>query len=258
MKIVVAYKWAGDYQEARVGADGSVDWSRARDVVSDYDAVAIEAARRLADAGEAQVVGLTVGGPGAASPLALKTALARGLDRVVAVTDPSLERAGTARYAQVLAAAVRHIGDVGLVLAGDSSIDVAAKMVHVLLAGRLGWPAVTEASDLQLRGEAVRVHRQAGGRTQTLELGLPAVVALASDALRPRVPGMKDVLRAGKKPKDLLSLDALGLAAGEEPYRVVGRSRPQRKARLGRVIDASEPARAAGALVQALRDEGAL
>ncbi|MEP7036543.1 MAG: electron transfer flavoprotein beta subunit/FixA family protein, partial [Actinomycetota bacterium] len=30
MKIVVAYKWAPNPQDASVGADGVVDWSRAK------------------------------------------------------------------------------------------------------------------------------------------------------------------------------------------------------------------------------------
>ena len=42
MTIVVAYKWAANPQDASVGADGTVDWSRAKAGVSEYDPVAIE------------------------------------------------------------------------------------------------------------------------------------------------------------------------------------------------------------------------
>lgn len=258
MKIVAMYKWAADYQEASVDASGRVDWSRARPVVSEYDAVAMEAARQVAQVTGGRVVGLTAGGPGAASAMALKTALARGLDEGYAVTDASLQGAGTARLAEVLARAVERIGDVDLVVAGDSSIDVAAKMVHVLVAARLGWPVITEASELQASGDSIRLRRQAGGRTETLELRLPAVVALASDALKPRVPGMRDVLQAGKKPVKVLDLDALGIAKTEPTYAVRSTAKPQRKARRGRVIDASDAQAAARELVDALRDEGAL
>jgi electron transfer flavoprotein alpha/beta subunit len=52
MKIVVAYKWTRDPEEARAGADGTVDWSRAKPGLSAYDPVAIELARRLAEATE--------------------------------------------------------------------------------------------------------------------------------------------------------------------------------------------------------------
>ena len=43
----------------------------------------------------------------------------------------------------MLAELIRHIGDVDLVITGDSSVDVAAKMVPTVLAGELGgrpWP----------------------------------------------------------------------------------------------------------------------
>ena len=53
MKIVVAYKWTSDPEEATVGADGTVDWSRARPGISTYDPVAIEVARGLAAATDA-------------------------------------------------------------------------------------------------------------------------------------------------------------------------------------------------------------
>jgi electron transfer flavoprotein beta subunit len=39
MKIVVAYKWTRDPEEARAGADGTVDWSRAKPGLSAYDPV---------------------------------------------------------------------------------------------------------------------------------------------------------------------------------------------------------------------------
>ena len=85
MKIVAAYKWTADPQEAQVAADGRVDLSRARPVVSGYDAVAIEVGSRLAkDGGE--LVGASVGGPATASPIAVKTALAR-IDSLLALEE---------------------------------------------------------------------------------------------------------------------------------------------------------------------------
>src|ERR1022692_291605 len=110
MRIVVAYKWACDPQEASVGADGSVDWSRANPGISDYDPVAIEVARRLAEATSSELIGLTAGAKGVGASIACKAALSRGLDRVVVVEDDSLKGAGTAGLAAGLAGAVRHIG----------------------------------------------------------------------------------------------------------------------------------------------------
>ena len=51
------------------------------------------------------------------------------------IEDDSLREAGRSELAAVLAAAVRQIGDVALVITGDSSVDVAAEMVPTVLAG---------------------------------------------------------------------------------------------------------------------------
>src|ERR1022692_3818710 len=139
MRIVVAYNWAPDPQEAAVGADGGVDWSRAKPGISDYDPVAVEVARRLAEATSGELIGLTAGAKGVGASIACKTALSRGLDRVVVFEDDSLKGAGTAGLAAVLAGAVRHIGDVDVVITGDSSVDVAGKMVPTVLAGQRAW-----------------------------------------------------------------------------------------------------------------------
>jgi len=47
--IVVAYKWAPNPQDAAVGSDGSVDFTRAKSAISEYDPVAFELARQVAD-----------------------------------------------------------------------------------------------------------------------------------------------------------------------------------------------------------------
>ena len=233
MKIVVAYKWTCDPEEATVRADGTVDWSRAKPGISAYDPVAIELARRLAEAAGAELIGVTVGAKGVGVAIASKAALSRGLDRVVIVEDESLQDAGRSELAAVLAAVVRHIGDVDLVVTGDSSVDVAAKMVPTVLAGELGWPAVAEVTAAEGQAGALRVERAIPGGTQVLEISGPAVLAASADAAVPRVPGMKDLLAAGKKPVEHLELTALNVPARSAVVTVTGRSRPDRKARAG-------------------------
>jgi len=261
MRIVVAYKWTSDPQEATVRADGTVDWSRAKPGLSAYDPVAIELARQLAEAAGAELIGVTAGRKGVAVPIASKAALSRGLDRVVIVEDESLAEAGRSELAAVLAEVVRHIGDVDLIVTGDSSVDVAAKMVPTVLAGELGWPAVAEVTAVSgtgVQAGALRVERAIPGGVQVLEVSGPAVLAASADAAVPRVPGMKEVLAAAKKPVELLELAALKVPPGSAVMTVTGRSRPERKARKGQLIDTTDPAAAAAELVAALRQAGTL
>ena len=70
MRIVVAYKWTCDPEEATARADGTVDWSRAKPGKSTYDPVAMELARQLAGEAGVELIGVTVGGKGVAAPIA--------------------------------------------------------------------------------------------------------------------------------------------------------------------------------------------
>jgi electron transfer flavoprotein beta subunit len=258
MRIVVAYKWTCDPEEATVRADGTVDWSRAKPGISAYDPVAMELARRLADASGAELIGLTAGGKGVGTPIAAKAALSRGLGRVVIVEDESLREAGRSELAAVLAAAVRQIGDVDLVITGDSSVDVAAKMVPTVLAGLLGWPAVAEVTAVTGQAGSLRVERAIPGGVQVLEISGPAVLAASADAAVPHVPGMKELLAAAKKPAGQLALTALNVPAPNAAMTVTGHARPERRARKGQLIDTADPVAAAAELVTALRAAGAL
>jgi electron transfer flavoprotein beta subunit len=258
MRIVVAYKWAPNPQDATVDDGGVVDWSRAKPGISEYDPVAVELARRLADATGGEVIGVTAGTKLVEASMARKAALSRGLDRAVIVADDSLAGAGTTDLAAALAAAVRHIGDVDLVITGDSSVDVGAKMVPTVLAGQLGWPAVGEVTTVSSQDGLLRVERDTAGGTQVLEISGPAVLAASTDAALPQVPGMRDILAAGKKPVETLDIAGLDIPAGGTTVTVTGISRPDLKARKGQMIDTTDPAAAAAELVTALRGAGVL
>lgn len=264
MKIVVACKWAPNPQDATVGPDGAVDWSRAKPAVSEYDPVAVEVGRRLADETGAELIGTVVGGPDAASAMARKSVLSRGLDRLVVLADPATEGSGTTVTGLALAALVAHIGDVDLVLAGDSSVDVGAQLVPAVLAGALGRPALLGVTAVQGTAGALRVERTLPGGSEVLAVTGPVVLAVTADAVVPRVPGMKDILSAGKRPTEVLDLAALagparllpdGLPA--EPA-VVGSAPPALRARRRQVVDGSDPSAAAAELVAALRADAVI
>ena len=137
-------------------------------------------------------------------------------------------------------------------------MDVAAKMVPTVLAGELGWPAVAEVTSITAQAGALRVERAIPGGVQVLEISGPAVLAAAADAAAPRVPGMKELLAAAKKPVELLELAALKVPPPDAVMTVTGRARPERKLRTGQLIDTADPTAAAAELVTALRVAGAL
>jgi electron transfer flavoprotein beta subunit len=244
MKIVVAYKWARDPEDATVRNDGSVDWRGAKMAAGEDDPAAVAVARAVAAAAGCSVMGLTVG-DGDAS-----WAMARGVEQVVAVPEaPSL--ADNAATAGLLAAAIRWIGEVDLVVIGDAE---AYPGVPAALAGVLGWPALLGASTATFADGRLVATRRADDREQTLSLGLPTVLAVAAVSAEKHAPGMKEVLAARKRPITTLSLPDLG-ACPVDRLEFRGTRVPE----LGsaRIFEGS-PASTAGQLVAALRENDVL
>lgn len=253
MTIVVAYKWAANPQDASVAADGAVDWSRAKAAVSEYDPIAIQLARNLADTNGEEVVGVSVGTADVVSSMAKKAAMSRGLDRGVVATDHAAASWNLTETAAALAALVRRVDGADIVLAGDASIDENAKMVPAILAGYLGWPAFQGVTAVEQAADGWLVTQAVPGGTRTIKVAGPVVVSVSTDAVQAKVPGMKDILAAGRKTVDQVSAADLGVT--RTPVEVTSRSKPARKSRKHQKFAGAS---AAADLVAAMRADGVL
>nr|NLD41114.1 electron transfer flavoprotein beta subunit/FixA family protein [Actinomycetales bacterium] len=229
MTVVVAYKWAANPQDASVGADGAVDWSRARAALSEYDPIAAQVARNLADTNGTEVVGVSVGTSALSGSMPSKSAMSRGMDRGLVVADDSVADWNLTQVAAALAKLVERVGDADIVFTGEGSIDENAKMVPALLAGFLGWPAFFDVAAVEREGAGWRITQNIPGGSRTIEVDGPVVAAVATDAAQPKIPGMKDILAAGKKPVESVPAAELGIA--ETSAEVTGRSRPPHRER---------------------------
>lgn len=118
-------------------------------------------------------------------------------------------------------------GGFDLILCGDGSADEYAQQVDVQLAARLGVPSVNAVTAIKAEGDSMVVERTLEDVVEEVEVPLPAVIAVTPDVATPRIPGMKDILAAGKKPMD------------DE-----GRSRSSRERRRGRLLCGSRGRRA--------------
>lgn len=253
MTIVVAYKWAANPQDASVGADSTVDWSRAKASVSEYDPIAIQVARNLADANGAEVVGVSVGTPDVASSMAKKAAMSRGLDRGLVATDDAASGWNLTETAGALAALVRRVGGADIVLTGDASIDQNAKMVPAILAGYLGWPAFQGVTAVEKSADGWLLTQAVTGGTRTIKVAGPVVVSVTADAVQAKVPGMKDILAAGKKAVDQVPAADLGVT--RTSVEVTSRTKPAQQSRKHQKFAGAS---AAADLVAAMRADGVL
>lgn len=243
MNVVIVYKWARDEANALVRADGSVDWRNAKMTAGEDDPAALAVARTLAETAGGSLAGLTIG-DGDAS-----WALARGVEQAVRVSDvPDL--VDNAATAAVLAAAVRRIGAVDVVVIGDSTQNPG---VCVALAGQLGWPVVAGLTSATAVGDRVEAVRCIGTRELTFSMATPVVLGVLAQSDVDRPPGMKELLAARRRPLTTWALADLA----EPPVDVVSRGTRAPDVPPARIFDGA-PTVAAEQLVAALRDAGAL
>ncbi|RPI42515.1 MAG: electron transfer flavoprotein subunit beta, partial [Betaproteobacteria bacterium] len=118
-------------------------------VASPFDEQALEAALRIRDqlGTDVKITVITLGPESART--VIKQALALGADDGVHVLDPALDEADSHVTAHALAAAIRKLGAVDLVLAGRQAADWDAGVVGLGVAEILGLPAVSFASAIE-------------------------------------------------------------------------------------------------------------
>ena len=176
MNIVAAFKVVPDDQDIQVSADGTLDYSKAKNTVSAYDLNAIEAAAQLAAANEgSNVVAVTVGGADIDDSKLKKNVLARGVDELYMTADDACKGLDARATAVALAELVSKVGDFDVVLCGDGSADNYAQQVDVQLAAKLGLPVVTAATKITAKDGALEVERTLEDVVEVVEVPLPAV-----------------------------------------------------------------------------------
>lgn len=237
MQVVAAIKIVPDDQDIQVAADRSLDFSKARPVVSEYDLNALGGrgpAGPAATGGSA--IAVTAGAASIDDSKTKKNVLARGMEALYLTADDACADMDAYATAQVLAPMVEDLDGWDVVLVGDGSADLYAKQTGAQLAARLNVPYVAGAIALEEDGGSLKVRRKTEDEVEVLSVPLPAVVSVLPEAAAPRIPGMKDILAAGKKPMEAVALAEAPAAALE----VVSCKAPVQAERAMEVYDATD------------------
>ncbi len=247
-KIIVCLKRVVDYNvRIRVKPDGSgVITEGLKMSINPFDEIALEEALRIRERGEAQEVIIVSIGPDDAQQQ-LRTGLAMGADRAILVqTTTELEPLGAARA--LLAIVTQE--QPGLVLLGKQAIDDDCNQTGQMLAALWNRPQATFASKLELQGDRATVTREIDAGLEVLDVDLPAVVTTDLRLNEPRYVKLPDIMKAKKKPIDVVELSALEVDATPR-LRVLRHESPPARSRGVMVPDVDS-------LLAALRDRGLL
>jgi len=155
-------------------------------IIQPADECALEAALRIKDAAEAEVV--VASGQPEPDDDTLRRGIAMGADRGIYVSGEAFENADEAVVARALEAVIERLGGVDLVLSGATTLDTGQSQLGLRLAEALGWPQIVGAWQLEVAGGEVRAVCRDSEQYIRVEADLPAVVSMASGALKPRYP----------------------------------------------------------------------
>jgi electron transfer flavoprotein beta subunit len=209
MKILVPVKKTPHRDsKVRIAGDGkSLSLDGLKFEVNPFDELAVEEALRIKEKVGAEVVVATVGDESCQQQLL--AALAMGADRAIRV-DAAGEFDGLQVARCLLAVARRESPD--LILSGKLAVDDENGQVPSMLAELLGWPQANQASKLVLEagGKRLRVTCEVDAGLEEIEIELPAVVTADLRLNEPRYASLPGIMKAKKKPQEVVSLKELG------------------------------------------------
>ena len=203
-RLMVCLKRVVDYNvRVRVRPDGSgVATEGVKMSINPFDEIALEEALRIKERGAA--------------------------DEVLVVSLEPLTRA------RVLLAIARK-EEPFLVLLGKQAIDDDNNQTGQMLAALWGRPQATFASKLRLDDGVATVTREVDEGLETIEIDLPGVVTTDLRLNEPRYVKLPEILKAKRKPLEVLELATMGIPAARQFEHVRTEAPPPR--RKGMIVD---------------------
>jgi electron transfer flavoprotein beta subunit len=247
-RIIVCVKRVVDFSvRVRVRADGTgVVTDGLKMSINPFDEIALEEALRIVERGDAEeVVAVSIGTLDAQQQL--RTALAMGANRAILIeTDQVLEPLAVARALVVLVNREQPL----LVLLGKQAIDDDQNQTGQMLAALWDRPQATFASKIEFANGHAIVTREVDQGLETVAIDLPGVITSDLRLNEPRYVKLPEILKAKRKPFEVIALDSLGIESAQQ-FTVVHTSSPEPRKRGVVVKDVNE-------LVAALRQRGTI
>ncbi|MGV3488393.1 MAG: electron transfer flavoprotein subunit beta/FixA family protein [Tuberibacillus sp.] len=208
MNIYVMMKRTFDTEEKIVVENGRVSDDGVNFIINPYDEFAIEEAIKLKDEHGGEVTVVTVGDEDGEKEL--RTALAMGADKAVLINTEDVEDSDQWSTAEILSAFFKD-KEFDIIIGGNVSNDNGTGQIGPRVAEKLGIPHVSTIVKLEVNGDKATIERDAEGDVEIIEASLPLLVTAQQGLNDPRYPSLPGIMKAKKKPLEVLELDDLDL-----------------------------------------------
>ncbi|MDF2876028.1 MAG: carD 1 [Sporomusa sp.] len=255
MEIVVCVKQVPDTAEVKIDpVTNTLIRQGVPSIVNPFDKNAVEAAIQLKEKHGGRVTVISMGPPQAQD--ALKECMAMGADEALLISDRAFGGADTLATSYTLAAAIKKIGTVDMILCGKQAIDGDTAQVGPEMAEHLDWAQVTCVSRIELAGQTVRLEREHEEGYEVVETSLPVLLTVTKSINEPRYPTVKGTMKANRKQIPVwtaadLDVDPQQLGLKGSPTQVRRIFTPTQRVQ-GEIIQADTAREAAGMLANKL------
>jgi electron transfer flavoprotein beta subunit len=224
-------------------------------VLNPFDENALEAALRIKDSQDTEIIILSVGR--SLAKAVVKKPLAAGADHLILLEDDAFADLDSFATAHVLSLAIRKIGKFDIILCGREAADTDAGQVGPGIAEILGIPSVTVARSVKTNNGKVIVERVVSDGYEVIESPMPVLVTASSEVGELRPTPLKAILEAQKKPTTVWNAQEFGnelsLVKRFNLYKLFA---PAHRDSRCEMIDGQSPEEAGTNLAAKLRDAG--
>ena len=208
MKILVCVKTVPATTEVEVDGQFRLKRDGVKLQLNIADEAALETALALKEMGDSVTV-LTMGPPKVAD--LLKELFARGVDRAVLLSDPTLAGADTYATAEALRAAISHLGGFDAIFCGRRAMDGETGQVPPMLAALMDIPCITNCEEAEIEEENLLLRRRLEGEYQLLQTPMPCVVSVCEYSKTLRLASLMGLRRAKDKGVEILTAEDVGI-----------------------------------------------
>lgn len=210
MKIIVCVKQVPDTSgKVAVKPDGTLDRGSMAAITNPDDLNAVEAALKLKDQTECEVIALSMG-PFPAEDM-LREMIARGVDRAVLVSGREFGGSDTYATSQILAAAIHKIGldEEDIVMCGRQAIDGDTAQVGPQIAEKLGLPQISYVSEIKKDGNVITAKRILEDGYMTIKVKTPCLLTCIKELNTPRYMTIGGIMEAYKASYEVFDFESL-------------------------------------------------
>lgn len=223
MKAIVCVKQVPDTSgKVAVNPDGTLNRASMQTIINPDDMNAVEAALRLKDETQCEVLVITMG-PAPAEGM-LRELLAMGADAGILVSAREFGGSDTFATSQILAAAIHKIGldKDDVVFCGRQAIDGDTAQVGPQIAEKLGLPQISYVADIHKEEDTIVCKRMLEDGYMLIETKTPCLLTCIKELNIPRYMSMTGISECFDKPvttmdyemlknEPLIEVDTIGL-----------------------------------------------